>query len=104
MHLRIERTTGTLSYQLSRSFAEERGCRLPLKAEVEAYILEHGNQPLFQEDIWWPVADGDNHWVSVGNTDPANRLGHNHQEVAGLVPGWYYWIYTNIHNSDNIAS
>jgi hypothetical protein len=46
-----------------------------------------GGQPLFAEDVWAPAADGHNTWVSVGNYDPAARLGRTHTELFG-EPGW----------------
>jgi hypothetical protein len=62
--------------------------RLPTHAEVRKYIASRGNRPLFDEDMWWPVIDSPNAWVSVGNNDPSVRLGKRHEQCCGGPPGW----------------
>ena len=39
-------------------------------------------------DVWVPVSDADNSWVSVGNSDAANRLCKTHAESQGSNPSW----------------
>jgi hypothetical protein len=43
----------------------------------------HNSPLLVFQDVWWPVADAPNAWVSVGNYDPAVRLGHRHEKLGG---------------------
>jgi hypothetical protein len=51
--------------------------RLPSTLEVQRYLTSLSSpwKPLYPEDVWWPVSDAPNYWVSVGNNDPATRLG-----------------------------
>lgn len=78
-------TPGNLSHQMSADFAASRGFRLPSRAQIGAVL---NGAPIFNEDIWTPTCEHDNAWVSVGNYDPAARLGRLHEESCGGPPGW----------------
>ena len=39
-------------------------------------------------DRWTPVADEHNTWVSIGNTDPKNRMCGTHVQSQGSKPSW----------------
>ncbi len=87
--LTITDASGILSWNDSVVFARAggNGARLPTHAEVRKYIADHGHGPLFQKDVWWPVSDAPNTWVSVGNYDTHVRLGNRHDTLFG-PPGW----------------
>ena len=84
---KVEVNDGKLNYDQCKALAEDHGGRLPTQAEVDKHLISLGFKPLFDQDMWWPVSDGDNNWVSVGNYDPVNRLGRSHYELFG-PPGW----------------
>ena len=54
---------------------------------MKQYLIKNNNQPLYPFDVWWPVSNGPNQWVSVGNYDPDIRLGNEHCALGG-PPGW----------------
>ena len=54
---------------------------------MKQYLIKNNNQPLYPFDVWWPVSNGPNQWVSVGNCDPDIRLGNEHCALFG-PPGW----------------
>lgn len=89
MNLTIREAPGTWSWAdaTAQANAAGNGARLPTQDEVRNYIADRGQQPLFAKDIWWPVADYPNAWVSVGNAEPQVRLGNRH-EILGYPPGW----------------
>jgi hypothetical protein len=82
-------TPGNLSWinSVTRARAAGNDARLPTHAEVRKYIADRGNQPLYNRDVWWPVIDSPNAWVSVGNYDTHVRLGNRHEHLGG-PPGW----------------
>lgn len=80
-------TRGDLGYSGCAALAEGRNCRLPTLAEVRDAIAKGGNEPLFDQDMWWPVSDAPDTWISVGNYEPWTRLGNTHNELFG-VPHW----------------
>jgi len=68
-----------------KQMAKALGGRLPKKSELNE-LLKDG--PLWTEDMWIPVEDEHNGWVSCGNFDTAHRLGKLHSECCGGLPGW----------------
>ena len=86
-NLTIRDTPGTWSWADSMAQAKAAGARLPTHDEVRKYIASRGQQPLYGKDVWWPVSDGSNVWVSVGNYDVRTRLGNRHDSMFG-PPGW----------------
>ena len=88
-HAMLQQATGGhLDYQACVALAEQCKARLPTKAEVQKEIENNGNRPLYPDrDMWWPVSDAHNTWVSVGNFDPERRLGRTHNELYG-PPEW----------------
>ena len=56
---------GTLSHAQSLAFARREGARLPSKAELTTHIAQRGGGILFEQDIWAPVSNHENAWVSV---------------------------------------
>lgn len=78
---------GTLGYSGCKVLAESCNARLPTIDEVRAELARGDNQPLFEQDMWWPVSDAPDTWISVGNYDPSTRLGRTHNELFG-VPAW----------------
>ena len=89
MNLTIREAPGTWSWadSMAQAKAVGNGARLPTHDEVRKYIADRGQKPLFAKDIWWPVADSPNAWVSVGNAEPQVRLGNRHEKLGG-PPGW----------------
>ena len=89
LNLIIREATGTWSWADAEAQARAAGndARLPTHAEVRKYIADRGERPLFDRDVWWPVIDSPNAWVSVGNYDPRVRLGNRHENLGG-PPGW----------------
>eukprot|EP00597_Dinobryon_sp_UTEXLB2267_P014000 CAMPEP_0170113840 /NCGR_PEP_ID=MMETSP0020_2-20130122/10240_1 /TAXON_ID=98059 /ORGANISM="Dinobryon sp., Strain UTEXLB2267" /LENGTH=504 /DNA_ID=CAMNT_0010340497 /DNA_START=1 /DNA_END=1516 /DNA_ORIENTATION=- len=86
--LRYDNDYGGMKYSDCVAYAESKGTRLPTIAEVRQELGRNGGKPLFQkEDMWWPVSDAKDTWVSVGNYDPDIRLGNTHNEMFG-VPPW----------------
>jgi len=100
MRLFFVDTPGTLSWadSVARARAAGNDARLPTHAEVRKYISDRGNQPLYNRDVWWPVIDSPNAWVSVGNLEPQIRLGNRHEKLGG-PPGWgptnQYYLFRN---------
>ncbi len=84
--LRYVSTRGVLTWSACSQLATTLGGRLPQQSEVTQRLQAFGNTPLFDKDMWWPTDEEDT-WISVGNYDPSNRLGHTHTELFG-VPGW----------------
>ncbi len=80
-------TPGTWSWADATAQAQAADTRLPTHDEVRRHLAEHKGKPLFAMDIWWPVGDAPNAWVSVGNYDPVVRLGNLHEHLGG-PPGW----------------
>ena len=85
--LRVESTNSRLTWSQSRDVAAGKDGRLPTHAEVRAHLERHGNTPIFEVDMWWPVGNSENKWVSVGNYEPGIRLGREHGELFG-PPSW----------------
>ena len=85
----VTKTPGTLAWgdAVQHAKAAGNGSRLPTHEELLTYIADRGQQPLFAEDMWWPVLDFPNAWVSVGNVDPPVRLGKRHERLGG-PPAW----------------
>ena len=81
-------TGGALSHEQCRAYAASLGFSLPTQGQLVEVIRASGRGPLFSEDIWSPVSAHENAWVSVGNYDPAKRLGRLHEESCGGPPGW----------------
>jgi hypothetical protein len=88
-HLVRREAPGTLSWDdaVAHATAIGQGSRLPLHEEVRNYIVMNGTPSLFAKDMWWPVSDAPNAWVSVGNCDTPSRLGNRHDALFG-PPGW----------------
>jgi len=80
-------THGTVPWSQAASFAKANNCTLPTKAQVILYLRRCGDVPLFNSDVWTPIADEENSWISVGNCDPTVRLGKTHKQLFG-EPGW----------------
>ena len=81
-------TSGFLDYRACVGLAFKCHARLPYKTEVQEELKKNGNRPLYPDrDMWWPVSDARNTWVSVGNYDPERRLGRTHNELYG-PPKW----------------
>jgi len=78
---------GGLSWTQSVAKAAELGGRLPTHAEIRALIASKGQKPLFSQDMWWPISDRTNDWVSVGSHEWQRRLGNSHTTMFG-PPGW----------------
>jgi hypothetical protein len=78
-----------MKYSDCVAYAESEGTRLPTIAEVRQELDRNGGKPLFgQEDMWWPVSDAKDTWVSVGNYESDDRLGRTHDEICGVPPPW----------------
>lgn len=75
-----------LSWHDARDKANNLGGRLPTISEVNKYIKDNGNKPLYDKDVWVPI-NKENDYVSIGNVDPLNRLGKSHVDLFG-PPGW----------------
>ena len=90
MNLIVRDAPGTWSWadSVAQAKAVAKDARLPTQAELRKYIADHGNQPLYNKDVWWPVIDSPNAWVAVGNYDPRVRLGNRHEQCCGGPPGW----------------
>jgi hypothetical protein len=86
--MNIYQAGSNTTYTNSLRFAQSRGGRLPTIIEVIEYLASYCNQPLFDEDVWWPVADGFNAWISVGSFNPSKRLGKTHFEMFNKNPDW----------------
>jgi hypothetical protein len=43
---------------------------------------------VFQKDVWTPVLDSYNDWMSIGNAKPAIRFGQLHCNLLGICPSW----------------
>jgi hypothetical protein len=79
---------GDLSYSECVDYAKSKGSDLPSVAQVLQEIARHGGVPLFpHEDMWWPVSDAPDTWISVGSYDHEVRLGKTHNELFG-IPEW----------------
>jgi hypothetical protein len=79
---------GTLTWTAAANYAKSIGARLPTKDEITDSVEKNGNQPIYHKDIWVPAIDTNGTWVSVGNFDPANRLGKTHNKACGCKPAW----------------
>ncbi len=79
---------GTIGWSAAVGFAAKRRARLPLKRELDAYLVKYGFVPLFDNDQWVPVADSLGGWVAVGNLKAGLRLGKTHMEIDGAIPPW----------------
>ena len=86
--LRLVDVYGTLKYSDCVALAEERNSRLSTQTEVQQELLRHGGRPLFpNEEMWWPISDEPDGWVSVGWSYP-NNLGRTFKEIFGMPPTW----------------
>jgi hypothetical protein len=70
-----------LSWQDASNAAAAKGGRLPTIAEVRTYL---NFNTAWNKDMWWPVSDSVNEWVSVGNGHPQGKL---HSPTWGK-PAW----------------
>ena len=83
-----QHTDGCLSYSECAELAKSCHARLPTVAEVREEIKKNNNRPLYDDrDMWWPVSDAPNTWISVGVHEWQKRLGRTHNELFG-PPGW----------------
>lgn len=72
-----------MTWEEGLAFASARGKRLPRQAEVAADLRA---TPIVTHDLWIPVLDARNEWVSVGNR--IDRLGRTHTQAIGAPPTW----------------
>jgi hypothetical protein len=83
------RVTGSLSYQACWDLAFSYSAFLPTKAEVISYVKSNVTSGTLAEfDLWIPIADTPNDWISVGNFDAPNRFLRTHKELFGVTPSW----------------
>jgi hypothetical protein len=79
MRVQFIRTDGNLSYAQSKGLAERFG-RLPTKKEIIRAVNfsesrnDTGSNTFASFDLWVPVSDVFNEWVSIGNYDPNRKV------------------------------
>jgi hypothetical protein len=86
--IQLIRTNGTLSYQDLAALAGRMGGRLPSQAECISFSNDaYPSGYMADFDLWLPILDSDNDWISLGNYDPLTRYKKTHKELFG-PPVW----------------
>ena len=79
---------GTLTWDQCASLAESNGGHLPSSEELIEYAAKVlKNQSIANEDMWIPISDLPNDWMSLGNYDMRDRYKCRHTLKFGQA-GW----------------
>lgn len=64
------------------------GGSLANQAEIKSWLDScYEGKAARPGDVWVPVCDAKNEWVSIGDKFP-DRVGKTHTQVAGSTPEW----------------
>jgi hypothetical protein len=74
---------GKHSYKDCVEFVKSVNARLPTIKEVQKEVKKNKNKPFYDQDVWVPVSDYNNEWVSIGNIEVDKRIGKTHSELFG---------------------